>query len=71
MIHQTLHLSLAEYDAQVLQGAFDGPGRCVHILREPEGSLYKSHRVASSPETISPLIAPQAILDLHDLFVGL
>jgi hypothetical protein len=42
-----------------------------HILREPQGSLYKSHRVASSPETISPLIAPQGILDLHDLFVGL
>lgn len=48
----------------------DCQNRCVHVLREPEGSLYKSHRIASSPETISPLIAPQAILDLHDLFVG-
>jgi len=44
--------------------------QCVHILRNPEGTDYQSYRVASPPETISPLIAPQAILDLQDLFTG-
>lgn len=48
----------------------DCQNRCVHVFRDPEGTDYRSHRIASSTETISPLIAPDACLDLHDLFVG-
>jgi Uma2 family endonuclease len=48
----------------------DCQNQCVHILRDPERTDYKSHRVLSSPESLAPLIASHAILDLHDLFAG-
>jgi len=48
----------------------DCQNRCVHVFRDPEGTDYRSHRIASSTETISPLIAPDACLDLDDLFAG-
>ncbi len=48
----------------------DCQNRCVHVFRDPEGTDYRTHRIASGPETISPLVAPDACLDLHDLFAG-
>lgn len=48
----------------------DCQNRCVHVFRDPEGSDYRSHRIASGSETIAPRIAPDARLDLQDLFSG-
>jgi len=48
----------------------DCQNRCVHVFRDPEGTDYRTHRIASGSETISPLVAPDAHLDLHDLFAG-
>jgi Uma2 family endonuclease len=48
----------------------DCQNRCVHLFRDPEGTDYRTHRMASGTETISPRIAPDASLDLHDLFSG-
>jgi Uma2 family endonuclease len=48
----------------------DCQNRCVHVFRDPEGTDYRTHRIASGSETISPLVAPDARLELHDLFVG-
>jgi Uma2 family endonuclease len=42
----------------------------IHIFRDPKEGEYQSHRIASPPETISPLIAPSVNLDLLDLFEG-
>ena len=43
---------------------------CVHVFRHPSKGDYQTQFAASAPETISPLIAPEAILDLRDLFEG-
>jgi Uma2 family endonuclease len=48
----------------------DCQNRCVHVFRAPEGTDYREHRIASETESICPLIAPDAHLDLNDLFVG-
>lgn len=48
----------------------DCQNQCVHILRDPRDNDYQSHRIALSSETISPSIAPNAKLDLQDLFTG-
>jgi Uma2 family endonuclease len=48
----------------------DCQNRCVHVFRTPEGADYREHWIASETESICPLIAPDAHLDLNDLFVG-
>ena len=48
----------------------DCQNRCVHVFRTPEGTDYREHWIASETESICPLIAPDAHLDLNDLFVG-
>jgi Uma2 family endonuclease len=48
----------------------DCQNRCVHVFRDPEGTDYRTHRIALGTESISPLVAPDAHLDLHDLFAG-
>ena len=43
---------------------------CVHVFRDPDGVDYQTRFVVTARDTLSPLIAPQAILDLKDLFEG-
>ncbi|MEQ1824410.1 MAG: Uma2 family endonuclease [Pirellula sp.] len=42
----------------------------IHVFRDPKDGDFQTHRIALPPETISPLIAPEAMLDLQDLFEG-
>jgi Uma2 family endonuclease len=42
----------------------------IHVLRDPLDGDYQFHQIVSPPETIGPLIAPMAKLDLLDLFEG-
>ncbi|MEQ1825407.1 MAG: Uma2 family endonuclease [Pirellula sp.] len=48
----------------------DRQSKIVYVLRNPDGSDHQSHVRAVSPNTLSPLIAPTAMLDLRDLFEG-
>lgn len=48
----------------------DCKASCVHVFRHPRQGAYQTHFTVSTPETIRPLIAPDAILDLRDLFEG-
>ena len=48
----------------------DCQNRCVHVFRDPQGTDYKTHHIVYSNDAIHPLIAPDAKLDLHDLFEG-
>jgi len=62
--HLYAEVAIAEY------WIVDCQNRCVHVFRSPHGSDYQSHQIAQSTETISPAFAPNAILDLNDLFSG-
>lgn len=48
----------------------DAPNHRVHVMREPTGSGYQSLAVFETGDVVSPLIHPEAILDLQDLFEG-
>ena len=48
----------------------DCQNRSVHVLRDPQGDDYRSHQIFTSKDVISPLIEPNAILNLSDLFDG-
>lgn len=48
----------------------DCQSKIVHVLRSPDRFDYQTHVRATSPDSLSPLIAPMAILDLRDLFEG-
>ena len=43
---------------------------CVHVFRDSDGSDYQTRFVVTARDTLSPLIAPNAKLDLRDLFEG-
>jgi Uma2 family endonuclease len=48
----------------------DCQASCIHVFRHPSQGDYQNHFTLSAPESISPLVAPEAILDLRDLFEG-
>jgi Uma2 family endonuclease len=48
----------------------DCRSNCVHVFRDPDGSDYQTRFVVTARDTLSPLIAPNAKLDLKDLFEG-
>jgi Uma2 family endonuclease len=41
---------------------------CIHVYRTPQGNQYTDRAIVKPPNTISPLAAPDAGLDLSDLF---
>ena len=43
---------------------------CIHVFREPEGTDYQTRFVVTARDQLSPLVAPNAKLNLHDLFEG-
>ena len=46
----------------------DADSSSVHMYREPHNREYTDRRIATRGETVSPLAAPDAKLDLSDLF---
>ena len=48
----------------------DCQSRCVHVLRDPRGDDYQSHLVFHCNDVVSPLVEPNAVLNLRDLFEG-
>ncbi|MDV6031631.1 MAG: Uma2 family endonuclease [Phycisphaera sp. RhM] len=45
----------------------DAGGACVHVFRSPQGKAFTDHTIARRGDRISPLAAPEAVLDLDDL----
>ncbi|XZE20381.1 Uma2 family endonuclease [Pirellulaceae bacterium SH449] len=48
----------------------DCRSNCVHVFREPDGVDYQIRFVVTARDQLGPLVAPNAKLDLHDLFAG-
>ena len=48
----------------------DSQSHCIHVHRQPIQGDYQQRSVRSIADTLSPLIQPNAKLDLRDLFVG-
>ena len=48
----------------------DCRSNCIHVFREPEGTDYQTRFVVTARDQLSPLVAPNAKLDLRDLFEG-
>jgi Uma2 family endonuclease len=48
----------------------DCRSNCVHVLRDPNGGDYQTRFVVTARDQLSPLVAPNAKLDLKDLFEG-
>jgi Uma2 family endonuclease len=48
----------------------DCKSTCIHVFREPDGTDYTQKFIVTTNDTLSPLIAPQAKLDVRDLFEG-
>ncbi len=48
----------------------DSQANCIHVHREPHGTDYQTRFVVTTRDTLSPLIASNAKLDLQDLFEG-
>jgi Uma2 family endonuclease len=48
----------------------DCRSNCIHVFRNPNGTDYQTRFVVTARDTLSPLIAPNAKLDLQDLFEG-
>jgi Uma2 family endonuclease len=48
----------------------DCRSKCVQVFRDPDGVDYQTRFVVTARDQLSPLIAPNAKLDLKDLFEG-
>lgn len=48
----------------------DCRSNCLHVFRDPDGVDYQTRFVVTARDQLSPQIAPQAKLDLKDLFEG-
>jgi Uma2 family endonuclease len=48
----------------------DCRSNCIHVFRDSDGVDYQTRFVVTARDTLSPLIAPSAKLDLQDLFEG-
>lgn len=48
----------------------DCNSNCLHVFRDPDGTDYQTRFVVTARDSLSPQIAPQAKLDLKDLFEG-
>ncbi len=48
----------------------DCRSNCMHVFREPDGKDYQTRFVVTARDQLSPLVAPNAKLDLRDLFEG-
>jgi len=46
----------------------DAKGQCVHVFRQPRDGTYTDRSIFNRGETLSPLVAKDAVLDLNDLF---
>jgi Uma2 family endonuclease len=46
----------------------DANASCVHVFRQPRGIEYTDRQIINIGETIAPLVAPDALLDVRDLF---
>lgn len=46
----------------------DANASCVHVFRQPKGIEYTDRQIINAGETIAPLVAPDAKLDVSDLF---
>lgn len=48
----------------------DAVSSCVHVFREPDGSVFKYRDIANRGDMLSPLAYADAKLDVADLFGG-
>ena len=48
----------------------DAAGSCIHVYRHPQNGQYTEHAIAKCGQKIAPLSAPDAELDLDDLFAS-
>jgi len=48
----------------------DSEAKCIHVLRNPHQNAYADRSIVKPGETICPLVDPQALLDVGDLFIG-
>ena len=69
-LHSDLHEKAELYaEAGIVEyWIVDAGSACVHVFRQPVGTQYTDRSVASKGEQIAPMVAPQARLDVSDLF---
>jgi Uma2 family endonuclease len=48
----------------------DALANCIHVFTRPNQGEYQKREIFKVGERLAPLIAPEAMLDLKDLFVG-
>lgn len=48
----------------------DCQSSCIHVFRDPDGVDYQTRFVVTAADQLSPQFAPNASLDLKDLFEG-
>jgi Uma2 family endonuclease len=48
----------------------DIPSRCIHVLADSDGKVFRSKQIANADETLSPRCKPSATLQLSELFVA-
>ena len=48
----------------------DADASCIHVYRDPQGDQFTDRGIANLGDKIAPMAAPDAALDLNDLFAA-